>query len=563
MKLRYRTRPPLLECLLALAVLAAALPAQAALSLPDAVRRVFDDGTAHGAYARVAVGLIERGEEQTWFFGKDGPAADAQTAFEIGAVTDVFTGLLLAQAALDHKVRLDQPLGELLPEARGALASIPLVALATQNSGLPPTPANLFPDSSDDPYAQYADADLLYWLANAGSATSAAPGSYSVLNAGVLGLALGRAYGGDFRAVLRQKVLAPLALEHSGFDDSPELLPGHAFGQPVEHWHFVALAGAAGLRSTLTDLLQFARANLAPERSPLRAALLLARQGRAENATGSIGLGWNVGEVASDEQTWPLVWRASETGGFSTFIGFRTDRQQALVLLANSATELAPLGLAWLADKQIPAAPAAPYQPAAGQLQRYPGLYRLLNGSEVTISVAAGAVRAQLRGEPPVVLQPVAEDVFALSGGAFGITFVRNIDTISGLLLQTGDRFIAAERLSARAPQLERPRLTLAPAALEQYRGDYAMGPDRLVRVRAQQDGLEVQFTGAAPLPLRAYAPDRFTTEDGRTTLTFERNEAGRLAGATIDLAGGEHHLTPANWRATAADQPADARTSR
>jgi hypothetical protein len=44
---------------------------------------------------------------------------------------------------------------------------------------------------------------------------------------------------------------------------------------------------------------------------------------------------------------------------------------------------------------------------------------------------------------------------------------------------------------------------------------------------------------------MHAYAADRFTTEDGRTTLRFGRDDARRIDGATIDLAGGERALAP------------------
>ena len=71
-------------------------------------------------------------------------------------------------------------------------------------------------------------------------------------------------------------------MANTGFDDIG-LLDGHSRGQVAAHWHFGALAGSAGLRSTLGDLMEFLQANLQPQQSPtLRAALLLSRQPRAE-----------------------------------------------------------------------------------------------------------------------------------------------------------------------------------------------------------------------------------------------------------------------------------------
>lgn len=524
--------------------------------LAESYRRLFENGSATGAFHGVAVGLVQGKEQQTFFFGKtaEGPLPNAESAFEIGATTDVFTGILLAQAALEGKLRLTDPLRSLLPAdfpwADSELGATPLVSLATQQTALPAIPANLFPANPDDPYASYREAELLTLLANTHGTSRPRSINYSTLNAGLLGVVLARLYGSDYPSLLAGKVLTPLGMSHSGFDDPPSLLPGHAFGQTTAHWHFGVLAGAAGLRSTLNDLLGFVRINLQPEGSSLRAALLLARQSRAAGPAGGVGFGWNVHELASgDAQTWPMVWRASETGGFSTFIGFRTDRQQGLVLLANSAVELAPIGMAWLSDESAPPVPAASYVPTGAQIERYPGLYRLLDGSEITVRSAGNCLTAQVRGQPEWSLFPVAEDIYSANGGAAVITFVHNIDEIGGLLLQRNGGYVTAQRLTTRPPRLPRPAYEVESAKLGAYAGDYALEAGVLLRVGASADGLTAQYTGSAPVAMRAFARDRFTDADGVNLLNFQRDENGRIAGVTVDLAGGERKAERIHWR--------------
>ena len=334
---------------LALATTAAAAAPKAAWNASDRYRRVLEDGVASGAYAGVAVGLIDGKDRKTWFFGKHGAAPNERSAFEIGAVTDVFTGILLAQAVLDGKLRLTDPIGSLLPAtfpwADPEFAATPVVALATQTSGLPATPANLFAVDPDDAYADYTDNDLLAFLANYRPGAWKRQYAYSPLNGALLCVLLGKLYENGCSTLLISKVLDPLGLPKTGFGDPAELQQGHAYGREAHHWHFrKAMAGAAGLRSTLQDLLVFLGHNLHPDDSALRGALLLARQARGEDGAGALGLGWTVHDVDAGRQTWPLAWRASRTGGFSTFIGFRTDRQQALVLLASSAEDLASIG---------------------------------------------------------------------------------------------------------------------------------------------------------------------------------------------------------------------------
>jgi CubicO group peptidase (beta-lactamase class C family) len=528
----------------------------APLSLPDAFRRNLETGSANGAYHQVAVALIQGKQEQIWSFagGKGSAQAEVPGAFEIGAVTEGFTGLLLAQAVLDGKLRLGDPLRSLLPSAfpwrDAALADRPVESLATHRSGLPATPPNLFPASMDDPYADYHETDLLALLANLQGHNDAPAVVYSPLNGALLALILARAYGTDFPALLTNKVLVPLGMTHSEFGDPAGLLAGHAYGGAAAHWHHAATAGAAGLRSTLGDLLAFVRSGLKPEASPLRGALLLVRQSRAEGPVGGVGLGWNVHDVAAEGQTWPLVWRASESGGFSTFVGFRTDRQQGLVLLADSAADLATLGIAWLTDQPAPAAPPTPFAPTAEQVERYPGLYHLLSGGEIVIRRNGRDLTTQLRGQPPWPLYPLAEDVYTSAGGAIGITFVRNIDVISGLVLGMNGEHVTAQRLSARAPRLARTPIALEPAALTTYAGDYRIDAGALVRITAAADGLDVQYTGTAAMRMRPYGADRFSDADGLNGLIFHRDEHGRIDSVAIDFAGAERRAEPARWRA-------------
>ncbi|MBS0571430.1 MAG: beta-lactamase family protein, partial [Proteobacteria bacterium] len=386
----------------------ALLPAVAcAQPIPlDTYLASLQQGVDSGLYRQLAVGWIDGtqvgpGPPQTWFFGRAAkPGADSE--FEIGAASEIFTGLLLAQSALEGKVRLDAPLRDLLPQdfrfADSALGATTLRQLAKRNSRLPQIPPNLFPINPDDAYAGFDEAALLTFLANYRLAPGNTAAAYSPLDAGLLGDLLGRAYGQRFPVVLVSRILDPLGMAHTGVGDGPRLLPGFGHGQPVPHWHFGALAGAAGLRSTLADLLRFVQANLTPQQSPLRAALLLARQPVGDSAQ-SVGLGWNTVQTTQDGQTWPLIWRASRTAGFSMFLGFRTDKQQGLVLLGNADADLSALGIAWLeARLPPPLPPPPPSPPPPDELRATAGLYRIEGGGPFIVRASANGLDAQFPG---------------------------------------------------------------------------------------------------------------------------------------------------------------------
>jgi len=525
--------------------------------MPEEFRHLFEEGATNEAFPSMAVGLIDGKEVQTWAFGRASTSSPSSDAYEIGAVTDVFTGLLVAQALLEGRLRLNESLRDALPGglrwADDALAETTIASLVTQQSRLPATPANLFPPREQDPYAAYAEGDLLGLLAN--YSIGPAPQDYSALNAAVLALALQRAYGVDYAHALSTKILQPLGLANTGFGDAPALLPGHAFGAEAPHWHYAALASAAGLRSTLDDLLTLVRAVLDPENSPLRAALLLSRQSRGNVPGDGIGFGWNVHEIEVDGQTWPLVWRASETGGFSAFVGLRTDQQRGLVLLANNAVDLAPIGIAWLSGTAAPGAPAKPFVADPTQFEKYSGLYRLLTGIDATIRTDNDALSMQLPGEPPWPLHAVGEDAFVHANGAIGVTFVRNIDHISGLMLRTNDAFVSAQRLSGRAPRLQPVTHDPDPKTVSALAGDYVLDAGVMLRIAALPDGLSAQLTGSVAIPMRAAGLERFVDAEGANSLVFHRDDRGVVDRVVLDLAGSERKAMPAHWRAPFAPQ--------
>jgi CubicO group peptidase (beta-lactamase class C family) len=539
---------------LLLTLIPAALGAQPVAA--DAYLANLQRGVDSGLYRQLAVGWIDGTltgpeQQQTWFLG-NGQKPDADSAFEIGAASEIFTGLLLAQAALDGKLRLGTAVRDLLPKnfsfADPRVGAITLRQLATRQSALPAVPPNLFPANADDPYAGFDQAALLTLLANFKLAADAPAPGYSILDIGMLGDLLGRAYAQRFAVVLVSQVLDPLGMSHTGFGDGVQLLPGFGHGMSGPHWHFGALAGAAGLRSTLADLLRFVKANLVPQQSPLRAALLLSRQPQGDSEQ-SVGLGWNTVQVTDGDQAWPLVWRASRTAGFSVFLGFRTDKQQALVLLGNTDADLSALGIAWLeARTPPPSLPPPPPPPAAAELAAYAGLYRVAAGSDFIVRPGIDGLLAQFPGQFPVTLHAVGHDVFAAANDAFVLSFQRDGGVVATVLLGHGGTNVLAQRLSARAPLLARSALAVDAKALSDYAGDYRLDGDTLLRIATHAGALTVQATGRVPLALIAFAPDRFADPRGACEIHFQRNEKHAVTALKIVLAGTERNAERVDW---------------
>ena len=99
-------------CLLGSAALAAPV-------LDDAVRQRAEELTRMGLHPSIVIAVIDGKHSAVYGFGSVHagkhikPGTD--TVYQIGSVTKTMTGLLLADAVAENKVKLDEPVAALLP----------------------------------------------------------------------------------------------------------------------------------------------------------------------------------------------------------------------------------------------------------------------------------------------------------------------------------------------------------------------------------------------------------------------------------------------------------------
>jgi len=303
--------------------------------------------------ARKSIGMVVAtiepgGSSSMASYGDAGPGAlplDADSVFEIGSITKVFTAILLADMADRGEVRLDDPVakhlppGVRVPERNGR--KITLLDLTTQSSGLPRMPDNLRPKDMANPYADYTPEMLFEFLGRYQLQRDiGADYEYSNLGVGLLGQALTYRAGKSYEALVKERILDPLKMEHTGIALSPwmkaHLARGHdARGEVTANWDIPAFAGAGALRSTMYDMLRFARANLDPSGGRLPRVMQQTHEVRraAGSASMSIGMGWHIRHLDGQD----VVWHNGGTGGYRTWLGFDTSRKTAAIVLTNSA----------------------------------------------------------------------------------------------------------------------------------------------------------------------------------------------------------------------------------
>src|SRR5690348_8744195 len=139
----------------------------------------------------------------------------ADGRFEIGSVTKTMTATLLTSLAADGALSVDDPISRWL--SAGPHGEITVRQLATHTSGLPAAAPNRQAGQSDpaNPWAGYTFERAEEGLRLA-TAAPGHPWRYSNLGYQLLGLILQRASGTDYPELLTGRLLAPLAMTHSG-----------------------------------------------------------------------------------------------------------------------------------------------------------------------------------------------------------------------------------------------------------------------------------------------------------------------------------------------------------
>ncbi len=329
--------------------------AQPVAAVVDSVTGTLADDHPGGG----VIGLLRGDETSVHPFGavdSTGTRPTAQTIFEIGSITKTFTGLLLAERIERGVLRPRTPVARLLPDSVTVAradsvgnATMTLTHLATHRSGLPRLPSNFkaVMDSRRDPYAAYGDSALYaflddYTLSRGGGAAY----QYSNLGMGLLGHLLAQRADTTYAALVRRRIADPLGLfdtrVHLSDEQTNRLAQGHnRLGLPASPWHFEALAGAGGLRSTPADMLAYLRACRAALRSasdpaPARFRALrrtLTPQGNTEQENTRIGFGWH--ETVRDGHR--ILWHNGGTGGFRSFVGLNRATGRGVVVLVSAA----------------------------------------------------------------------------------------------------------------------------------------------------------------------------------------------------------------------------------
>lgn len=422
----------------------------------DTIGKLLAERMAHNGVG-IVVGIIEPAGRRIIVHGKSGSPGDhplnGDTVFQIGSVTKVFTGLLLADMVQRGEVKVDDPASKYLPSSvrmpeRGR--PITLIDLSKHWSGLPSMPTNFSLDARPNPVEAYSVERLYQFLSTHELAREPGKQEYSNLGVALLGRLLARHAGMEYEDLLKQRVIVPLGLKSTSItlnaDQRQRLAPGHdRFLKPVETWEMKAMPASGSLRSTANDLLQFLAFNLGVQESQLQSAMLFQR-------TPGRSLGWGRSTLGGEE----VYGHEGGKEGYRSAVIFNPRTKTGVVVLTNARTDDSPMELArylLFGGTPLPPASGAPSQPKIIRLQTklldsYSGEYRFNSGKMLFVTRRRGHLLADTKGDGISTLFPTAKDKFFANTADVEVQFIR-VDGgyIKGLIMRTSGTPETATRL--------------------------------------------------------------------------------------------------------------------
>lgn len=401
--------------------------------IPNEVKFEIDQRVKHELNASIAFGMLTEGETDVYVAGwqnrESKTPATTATVYEMGSISKTFTALLLAQQVTNEQVSLNDPVQRWWPQPFALQDDsgqpVTFKHLATHTSGLPRLPKNLAV-FNQDPYAEY---DRQQLLAGVKMTTIKAVGkdlAYSNFGFGLLGETLAAQAGQSFEHLVAEKLLQPLALQHTyqSLDAVPEALlaTGYRGNKPATAWQFKALAGAGWLRTDIRDLLTYGSYILNPEAAKvnpqLTQALRLVTQAQHQGEV-QVGLGWF---IRND-----IIWHNGATAGFNAILMISPETQTVVAGITNGTESIEDIALHLLKPERPMTDHGFPVAIETAALTAYTGTYaRPENNQSMAIKLLDNRLFFAAEKQPKQAMTYIGNDTFKLGFIKARIQFQRD-----------------------------------------------------------------------------------------------------------------------------------------
>lgn len=484
------------------------------------------------------------------------------TKFRIGSITKQFTATLILQLVEEGKLKLDGKITDYLTDYRKDTGErVTIHHLLNHTSGIPSYTSR--PDFRTAIMRNpYKVADFVKQLTSGDLEFE--PGSkFSYNNSGyvLLGAIIEKVTGKSYETVLTERILKPLGMTNSGYDNTSPLLAKRASGYEKRPSGYVnapyldmTLPYAAGsLYSTVEDLYKWDQA--------LHEGKILSAESRKLMFTPGLsnyGYGIRITDetIGKSELKTKIIGHGGGINGFNSLLTRAVDKGQTVVILDNIGQGRRH---GQITTSIIGILNGQPYDPPRQSISEvlYPiaekdvaaavAEYRKLKATKAD-SYDFAENELQTLGYQLVVLKRFkdAVEIFKLNVEMFPKSS-NSFDSLGETYLELGEKDLALtsykkaiELNPANANavrivnKLEGKTAKVDPAVFDAYVGDYELNPTFVLSISKEGDKLFAQRVGQPKMDVEAVSETQFSIPQVNASLAFERDSAGKVTGLLL-----------------------------
>lgn len=376
---------------------------------------------------------------------------DANSIFQVGSLTKQFTAAIIMQLYQEKKLDLQDKLSKYFPGFTNG-DQITIEHLLTHTSGL----FNYTNDSTvmhGDLAAHYSEEKFLDKFRT--YPADFAPGTewnYSNTGYVILGYIISKIEKKPYETVMRERILRPLGMNHSGFDfthlSHPQKTTGyfyvHEGGREAPVVDSTISHAAGALYATVGDLYKWERAVSSNK---------ILNEGSWKKVftpyKNKYGYGWNLDTVFSR----PITHHSGGIPGYLSYILRFPGEDLSVIIVDNSSSnEIFKIakGLSAIVLNQPYDLPTIKkgITLAPDVLQQYIGKYQLAPEFIITITVENNGLRAQATNQPVLELLAEKEDHFFIKLVDAKIQFTKDEQgKVDGLILFQNGQMPRAKKI--------------------------------------------------------------------------------------------------------------------
>ncbi|WP_438989089.1 serine hydrolase domain-containing protein [Polaribacter sp.] len=293
----------------------------------------------------LAIGIIEKGQQVTYYFGGKYTSAlkdiDSQTLFELGSVTKLYTGHILAKMEQKGLLNRSDLLADFLPksisEGRSWAKQIRLVDLATHTSGLPAFDStrdlqNIKGFDENDPFSLFNTSFMLQSLSEIDEVPNYGQILYSNYGIGLLTQAMTLRAKMPFNVLFQNYLISDMKLSNTfltlGEPQLGQVAIPHKGEEQRPLIQLYGMSGAGSIKASLPDLLTFLEYYLDTENTLVKSVL----KDQLPDNEETVGLAWGIIERMDTI----LNFHIGGTFGSSSIVIIAPEAKKAVAILANN-----------------------------------------------------------------------------------------------------------------------------------------------------------------------------------------------------------------------------------